>query len=386
MRRTIAVAGSLAQRPGAGGHAWVFLQYLLGFKRLGWDVLFLDRLDEPMCVDRHGQRCDFEVSENRRYLLEVMQHAGLQNSFSLDFNHGQQVLGLPRDQVLGQLSRAPLLINVMGFLEDPEYLGSVGSRAFLDIDPGFGQMWQALGLCELFRAHDFYVTIGLNIGRAECLIPTCNLPWVTTLQPVVLTEWPNTVPPPSSRCTSIVSWRGPFGPIDYQGERFGLRVHEFRRFMELPQVTGNSFELALDIHPGETGDISLLRENGWLLVDPKQVAYSLDDYRSYIQNSAAEFMVAKEMYVKAKSGWISDRSICYLASGRPVLAQDTHLQHLFPDDKGLILFSSLDEATRGAVSITKHYAEHTLAARALAEQHFDSDIVLTRLLAQLGID
>ena len=129
-----------------------------------------------------------------------------------------------------------------------------------------------------------------------------------------------------------------------------------------------------------------LAKSGWSLVDPRRVASSPDDYQRYIQQSAAEFLVAKEMYVKAKSGWVSDRSICYLASGKPVLAQDTHLQDLYPIGEGLVVFSSLDEAAAGVEAIERNYEKHALAARAIAEQYFDSDKVLQRLLVNLGVD
>jgi len=184
-------------------------------------------------------------------------------------------------------------------------------------------MWQALGLCRTFHGHDSYITIGSNIGRPECEIPTCGIDWITTPQPVVLDLWPQQLVRPTGKITSIVSWRGPFGPIEYNGRSYGLRVHEFRRFLDLPQQTGRTFELALDIHPTETVDLARLVDHGWSLVDPRQVACDPDAYQRYVQNSWAEFMVAKEMYVKANSGWVSDRSICYLASGKPVLAQET---------------------------------------------------------------
>ncbi len=384
MRGLIAIAGSLAQRPGQGGHAWVFLQYLLGFRRLGFEVLFLDRLDANMCVDRQGRACRFEDSENRRYFLDVMQRFGLEQSFSLDYNRGEQVLGLSRRDVLERV-RGAVLINVMGYLDDTEILSRARRRVFLDIDPGFGQMWQALGLCRMFRGHDHYVTIGLNIGRSDCAIPTCGINWITTPQPIVLEHWPAQPVQSTGHFTSVVSWRGPFGPIEYEGKTYGLRVHEFRKLLELPRETGQQFELALDIDPSETVDLERLSANGWSLVNPRTVAAEPSNYQRYIQQSLAEFMVAKEMYVKAKSGWLSDRSICYLASGKPVLAQDTHLGHLLPTGEGLLLFSTLTDAAAGVERISRDYDRHARAARRLAEEHFDSDQVLGRLLAKLGV-
>ena len=183
-RGVIVLAGSLAQKPWHGGHTWVFLQYLLGFRRLGWDVLFLDELDTSRCADEAGNLCPPEESWNLRSFVGVMQRFGLADAFSLRDHRGAHLAGLPQATVLERVARSALLLNVMGFLQDEEVLGRATRRVFLDIDPGFGQMWRALGLHDLFAGHDQFVTIGENIGRADCLVPTCGLDWITTPQPV----------------------------------------------------------------------------------------------------------------------------------------------------------------------------------------------------------
>ena len=316
-RPQIVLAGSLARRPGRGGHAWVFLQYLLGFRRLGWDVLFLDEIQPDMCRDESGRPCGFQKSVKVRAFTALMSNFGLEGCYSLSYDHGAEVAGLPRRDVLDRLRRSTLLINVMGYLSDAGLLAAAPRRVFLDIDPGFGQMWRALGLADIFVGHDDFVTIGENIGSPGCEVPTCGIEWITTPQPVVLEQWP-TAPDRTGNYTSVASWRGAFGPIDYQGKRDGLRVHEFRKFVALPRRTGLPFHVALDIDPTETADLALLAENGWQLDDPRQAAGDAAVYRRYIQNSRAEFMVAKNLYVQTRGGWFSDRSICYLASGKPV--------------------------------------------------------------------
>jgi hypothetical protein len=384
MADTIIVAGSLAQRPRQGGHTWVFLQYLLGFKRLGWDVLFLDRLEPEMCFNAVGQPCPLDQSMNLHYFVEVMNDFGLDDAFALIYDRGEQFIGLPREEVLERTRNSAFLLNVMGFLNDEEILSSAPRRVFLDIDPGFAQMWRDLGLADLFRGHDNYVTIGENIGQPDCTIPTCGLEWITSAQPVVLDYWPQTEAN-GKYFTSIGAWRGPYGPVEYHGKTYGLRVHEFRKFVSLPRLTGQPFQVALDIHAAEVNDLALLNENGWSLVDPIVAAGDPWVYQDYIQNSKAEFMVAKNMYVQANSGWFSDRSICYLASGKPVLAQDTNLKQLYPTGEGLLLFSTQEEALAGVEAISSNYTRHSHAARALAEEYFDSDKVLSQLLGKLGV-
>jgi hypothetical protein len=384
LRPRIVVAGSLAQRPGHGGHAWVFLQYLQGFRALGHDVLFVDRLEPEMCVDRAGRLCSLEDSVNLRYLLNVLRAFDLGDSFALLYDRGRHVLGMARADLVAWSRSSALLLNVMGFLDDEEVLVAAPKRALLDIDPGFGQMWQALGLHELFRGHDVYVTVGENIGRESCAIPTCGLSWVTTPQPIVLDLWPQQ-PSGGTRFTSVGSWRGPFAPVEYEGRSYGLRVHEFRKFFALPVITGQRFELALDVHAADRRDLNALHDSGWHIVDPSAVAATPAAYRSYVQGSKAEFMVAKNMYVRAHSGWISDRSICYLASGKPVLAQDTGFTDTYTAGEGLLTFETLEEAAAGIDEICGNYALHAKRARELAGDHFDSAKVLRVLLSKVGV-
>ncbi len=386
MKGTVVVAGALAQRPGAGGHAWVFLQYLLGFQRLGWRVLFLDRLDRAMCHDKKGEAASVRDSVELSWLAAVLEWAGLSGDWAVLTADGDPI-GLSRTQIAQRLHDASLLINVMGFLsvEDLPPTDAL-TRVFLDIDPGFGQMWRALDLADPFDAHDAFVTIGENVGLEGCTIPTCGLDWITTPQPVVLEEWPMRDPVGQDfPFTSVAAWRGPYAPVEYDGRTYGLRVHEFRRFVELPRRSGRTFEVALDIDAAEAPDLDALRRNSWVLADPRVVAGTPEDYRNYIARSGAELMVAKNMYVASNSGWFSDRSICYLASGRPVLAQDTGIRGRYPVGDGLLVFAELDEAAAGVEEIASDPARHGRAARDIAEAHFSSEIVLPRLLERLGV-
>jgi hypothetical protein len=366
----VVVAGAVARRPRVGGSAWAFLQYLLGFRRLGWDVLFLDWVEE-------------EDEASAEWLRSVLEPFGLPFSL-LARDTGAAVAGLPRELALARTSSAAFLLNVNGYLDDEEVLAAAQRRVFLDIDPGFGQMWYALGLADVFAGHDVFLTVGENVGRAGCEIPTCRVEWIPTRPPVVLDHW-RAGPDGGRRFTTVGAWRGPFGPIDFGGKRYGLRAHEFRKLASLPSVCGREFEAALDIEATDEADQALLEEGGWRLVDPCAVAGDPWAYRRYIHGSGAELTAAKNIYVETRSGWFSDRSVCYLASGKPVLAQDTGLADLYPTGEGLLTFSSLDGAVAGVEEISGRYAAHARSARALAEEYFDSDKVLTRLLGKVGV-
>jgi hypothetical protein len=370
----IAIAGCVAQKARNAGHTWQFLQYLLGFRRLGYEVLLLDSLEHASAPERERERI--------AYVDAVMREHGLADAWTIALPGGRHA-GLSRRRALRFVADADLLLNVMGFCTDERLLAAARRRAFLDTDPGFPQMWRELGLADVLAGHDAHVTIGERIGEPDCEIPTCGLRWITTPQPVVLDAWPRASAPPRRPFTSVASWRGAYGPVDFAGRRYGLRVHEFRRFARLPELTGRAFELALAIHEAEAPDLALLRDSGWTLVAPDDVATTPAAYRAFIAESTAELMIAKGMYVQARSGWVSERSICYLASGRPVVAQDTGLRGRYPLGAGLLAFDTLDEAAGCVESIARGYARHADAARALAEDRFDSDTVLARLLEEL---
>ncbi|MGN6201496.1 MAG: glycosyltransferase family protein [Solirubrobacterales bacterium] len=370
-RGRVAVAGSIAQRPGRGGHAWVFLQYLLGFRRLGYEVLFVDRLSGEMLAPGES------AAAGVRWVEETMGAHGLGESWAVLLDDGESA-GRSREQVREHLRDSVLLIDVMGFLADEELAEAAPRRLFLDIDPGFPQMWQELGLHTSFGRHDAYATVGLRVGKEGSTVPTCGIEWIATPQPVVLEQWP--VTEPGSAYTSVVSWRGPFGPVEYGGERYGLRAHQMRAFAELPRRAGVPIEVALEIEDADQGDKELLRSGGWSVVPPLQVAAGTEDYRRYVQNSRAEVGVAKDMYVRSRGGWFSDRSICYLASGKPVLAQATGFELELETGAGLLSFADPEEAAAAVAEVEADYRRHSEAARALAEERFDSDRVLGQLL------
>jgi hypothetical protein len=382
----VLVAGALAQRPTIGGHAWVFLNWLLGLRAAGFDVCFLDRTEPGMFVDPD---CPPERSQEWGWLSAAMTAAGFGGDVALLHDRGRICIGLSRHEVLQRARRAVVLLNFMGYLDDADILAAVGRRVFVDIDPGFPQLWRAQGLHDAFAGHDAVATVGLSLGRTGCRIPAGGPRHVTTLPPVALDQWPN-VPLRAAdhpvRVTSVCTWRGPFGPIQHCGERYGLRVHELRRFAAVPRdVASAQFELALDIDPADDSDADLLRANGWRLVDPRVVAGDTASYRQYLQGSSMELMVAKEMYVRSRSGWFSDRSACYLASGRPVVAQDTGFGDHLPTGEGLLRFDTPIEAAGAVAEVAGNLHRHAKAARDLAVDLFDATKVLPALFARLGV-
>lgn len=399
---TILVSGAIANKPFNGGEAWVRLSWVLGLKKLGHRVIFVEEIHPKTCTDPRGQECAFETSMHLAYFKQVIARFGLEGSAALVYDGGGRIHGLLRDELIRAAESAELLINISGHLGWPEMMSRIGCKAYIDIDPGFTQFWHA-DPASAFKLseHDFYYTIGKNIGTPACEIPTGGIAWRHVDQPVVLSNWPifgEKCEEPSSkfeirnskgergiRFTTIASWRGSFGPVYFAGKSFGLKVHEFRKFIELPKRSAARFEIALDIHPADEKDRAALIDNGWLLVDPRNACGGPMEFREYVQKSDAEFSVAQGIYVATNSGWFSDRTVRYLASGKPALVQHTGWSGDASGGEGLVTFRTLDEAITGAADIAARYESHSRAARRIAEEHFDSDRVLTKLLAEMGV-
>jgi hypothetical protein len=364
------VAGALANKPRSGGEAWVRLSWVLGLRRLGFDVYFVELLDSG---DPAG----------REYFEEVVEGFGLAGKAGLLAGDGATLAGLEGAALAKAATEADVLFDISGHLGDGPILAAPRSRVYVDLDPGFTQVWHAdPSLPFDVDGYDHYVSVGLNVGKESCPIPSGGIEWIPTLPPVVLEEWP-AAPTPTGplRFTTVATWRSPYGQVSIGDRLTGLKHHEFRRFLTLPeQVPEAMFELALDIHEGDRADLEALQEHGWRVVPPLDVAATPDAFRSYLQGSGVEFSVAQGVYVEGGTGWFSDRTAAYMASGRPALVQDTGIAGELPVGEGLVTFGDLEEAAEGARRITAAPEAHAGAARSIATDHLDSDRVLGRLL------
>ncbi|MGQ0762597.1 MAG: glycosyltransferase [Acidobacteriota bacterium] len=382
----IIVSGPIANKPFNGGVAWIPLTYILGLRRLGFDVYFIEQIAADTCVDAQGARTPFNDSINRAYFEDTVERFGLFGSAALVLEDCSQVYGATYDEVLSWTAKADLLINISGHLKVEPLTSSIHCKAYIDEDPGFTQFWHAAGNSGLdLEGHEYHFTMGGRLGSADCSIPRNGIDWRPMLPPVVLDQWPISSAKNGREFTTVASWRGPFGVVQFGDKTFGLKVHEFRKFIELPQRSSQKFEIALNIHPADEKDMQSLRHNGWQLVDPKEAAGDPLAFQRYVQKSSAEFSVAQGIYVDTNSGWFSDRTVRYLASGKPALVQETGFSRNLPVGEGLIFFRALDEAIAGAESIALDYDRHSRAARALAEEYFASDKVLGRLIEEIGI-
>lgn len=373
----IVVAGALATPAGHGGMAWSVLQYVLGLRRLGHDVVLVEPVQSTGLIPAADS---LAASVHAQYLADVARRYGLEDRWAMLLLGTSETVGLSYEALLAFARDADLVLNLSGLLTDPALLGLTPVRVYLDLDPGFTQVWQAVADADLRLAgHTHYVTLAQDLGEPGCPIPTLGLPWLSTVPPVVLEQWPTGAPIARHALTTVGSWRS-YGSIEYEGRVYGQKVHAVRPLIDLPRRVSVPIQVAFGIHPEEQADLAALAAGGWGLLDPTAVAGTPDAYRAFVQGSWAELGIAKSGYVAAGCGWFSDRSVCYLASGRPVVALDTGFGAYLPTGLGLLAFATLDEAVAAIEAIAGDYERHSTAARELAEASFDSDRVLARLL------
>lgn len=384
MAKRIIVAGAIETHPLYGaGNTWAFLQYVLGFRRLGFETYYVEQLDSQACVDDNSSPVSFSASANARHFRALMGTFNLLGHCSLLESAGPGYVGLSLAEVEALAREVDLLVNFSGRLNLESILGAVRRRMYLDMDPGFTQIWQEqYGIDMNLRGHDVHVTVGLNLGKPDCPLPTCGIRWGKSLPPVVIGEWQSNRVAGKAYST-VADWRG-VGPVEWQGIWYGQKADEFRRIIDLPSRVTAPLELCLSIHPDERDRVDLERY-GWQIVSPKVRAANYAVYRDYILGSRGEFTAVKHGYAAGRTGWFSDRSACYLAASRPVIMQDTGLSADPPTGSGLVTFTDIDSAAAALDNVQSDYSRHAAAALSFAREFLDSDVVLNKLLRLAGI-
>ena len=361
---TVVVSGAVANKHRYGGSIWVRMSWLEALRALGFDVMFVEELRDG------GDAGTFAA-----VMSELQVPAALVA--------GDRIHGMTRDELLDRVEQAALLVNLSGHLRQPDLLRRIRKRVFVDLDPGYTHIWHAEGRDVGVANHDHHFTVGLNVGTRGCSIPTNSVRWLPIRQPVVLERWP-VVDEGFSAFTTVASWRGAFGPVAWNGRRYGVKAHQFRRFARVPRLSRLPFAIALDLHPADAQDRHLLLRNGWHLSDAASVA-TPRSFAGFVRSSGAEFSVAQDVYVSTVSGWFSDRTVRYLASGRPALVQETGFSRTLPAGDGLLSFRTPREAVARARDIVERHDHHRRAARTLAEEFFSPEHALAPLLETSGV-
>ena len=365
----ILFAGIIARYP-FGGVTWCSLMYLLGLRALGHDVFYVEDTGECVYDPIQNTRA-VEPTYGTTYINDALAPFGLGDRWTF-VNYDGSYHGQPRETLARFAQEAELFINLSGgswFWRD-EY-ARIPRKVFIDSDPAFTQLAIAKAepwYVQFFQRFDRLFTFGANIGTAASPIPVGEFAWHHTWQPVTLGDWTRATAP-RDRFTTVMTWQ-----IESFADVGGNKDQEFVKFIDLPSRTPQKFELAIN------GPQRLLREHGWGTVDAMRVSRTPSEYREFIHGSKAEFGVAKHTYVANRTAWFSDRTECYLASGRPALVQDTGWTAHLPSGEGLLAFSTADEALAGIERINGDYDRHAGRAREIAREYFDASRVLPALL------
>jgi hypothetical protein len=362
----------------------LFLQHLLGLRDLGHDVFWLEVL-----------RSNGDTSRDRRliegFFRRMREHGVDERCMLLVCDKGVAEPALASAEVYGasaqrveEIARSADLVWNYACALRPPLLSLFKRRALVDGDPGHLQV-SALSWDMGLRDHDAFLTAGGKLHDADCAVPTLGVTWHPFPQFVYLPMWDVAPDPgPQAPFTSVTQWN--WGEIWLGKRPLSIAKRDaYLQYVALPRRAGRPFELAANIHPADqTGDRELLLDYGWTLVDPHEVAQTPAAYQAYIRSSRAELCCPKPIYRDLRTGWFSDRSACYLASGRPVLAEDTGSGDWLPTGHGLVAFRDEGEALAGVAEIDGNYAHHAQAARDLTEAYLDSRRCLPAMLATCG--
>ena len=370
--------------PNGGGHLWVYLHWALGLKALGCRVIWLEALDLDDRDDSPAARRRRRGGNPRECVAALkarLEPFGLADSLALCSMNGGAV---PADVAQGSLdldaaASADLLLNLWHSLP-AVVVRRFRRAALIDTDPGLLQIWMATGDVRP-APHDRYFTIGETVGTPEATFPDGGVRWLYTPPPVYLPEWPALAANGAARYTTVAHWWG--GTFEFNGTVFcNEKRVAFLEYLDLPTRSPVQLEVAvcLAVHYEEYRQ--LMEPKGWRLREAWDVSATPEAYRAYVQGSRGEFSCAKPAYVALDTAWVSDRTLCYLASGKPAIVQHTGASRLLPDAEGLFRFRTMDEAVRALAAAEADYEHHGRAARALVEEHFDARRVVARVLEQ----
>ena len=372
MNPTICIATNGTLRwPKAAGLLWVFLNWALGLRALGCRVLWLERITADLRAD--------EVPKLILNLRSCLEAYGLENCLALSWETEAPVPSDVFDRCLTfeEAREADLLLNLA---YDIPFVGLFRRSAFVDIDPGLTQIWIDVNGMKISR-HDTYFTIGETVGEPGALFPDCGLRWHYTPPPVHLPVWPQSAAASTAAFTTITNWWGEKEWMEYHGESYDNRKRfGFLPFLDLPRRTNKPLELAVCLGGDSTGERAMLHKHGWRVQEAWDVTSTPWDYQRYIQDSLGEFSCVKPSCVRLQNAWISDRTLCYLASGKPVVVQHTGPSRFLPDRGGLFRFRDFDEAAQCLDAVMTDYDYQCRLARNLSEEHFNAKTVISRVL------
>jgi hypothetical protein len=381
----ILVFGILFWYPLAGV-TYQFLHYLLALRQLGYDPYYIE--DSGRWVYDPGLNdLSPDPSSNIAIVFRVLEAHGFADHWAFRGNYPDgRCYGMTEDQIMRLYRESDAFLNVTGAQEIREEHLACPRRIYIESDPFASQVKVArgdAGTIAMLAAHDTHFSFGENLGAADCDVPLKRFRWLITRQPIVLDLWQNRERTDGCPYTTITTWHNKGKDISFQGDTYyWTKDREFARFLDLPRRRSARFELAAGV---EEDTRRRLREHGWRQVCSVEISQDIGRYRHYIQRSRAEFTVARDQYVRPRTGWFSDRSACYLASGRPVITQETGFSKFLPTGKGLFAFQTMEDVLAAVDAIESDYAGNSQAACEIAAEYFAAEKVVGSLMARAGL-
>lgn len=376
----------LAGRYPLGGIGWQALHYVLGLSRLGHEVYYV----EDSGAHPYDPRVKSVVEDSSygvAFLADVLARADLADRWTYVDGVTGAYHGLSRERLTRLYREADAIFNVCGANRLSEEQMRCPVRVYVETDPVFEQIRVAEGdrlAIEDLQDHTHHFTYGENLGQPDSPIPVEKFNWRPTRPPVIPALWDATCNPAAERFSTVCTWKNTGKDLAFRGETYYWSKHlNFLRLLDLPRRTSQPLELALE--GGDAATRDLLTGHGWILTDAFEASHSLAAYQQHVARSRGEFTVSKDLVVRTRSGWFSDRSVCYLAAGKPVVTQDTGFGKFVPTGAGLFAFGSMEEAVSAIETINHDYPFHSRAARRVAEESFGADRVLSKLCREADL-
>ncbi len=388
-RKLLVVLGMMGRCP-FGGQTWLYLNWLRGLSRLGHDVWYVED-DATWPYDPRADSITDDPSYAASYLDRVTKQVGLEGRWAFRplYRGGEECYGISASKLRQLYRDCDALLNICGatVLNDDHF--AARRRVYVETDPVTNELELANGkekTLAVLRAHDTLVTYGENYGAPDCGVPLpAGFTWLKTRQPVDLELWPMAFDPNAKHYTTIGNFKQKGNDVVWNGETYHWsKHHEFLKYLDLPKRRPNvSFELALNVD--DANDREMLLSSGFKLKSPLQLSMEPFGYQSLFRESRAEWTVAKDQNVRLRSGWSSERDVCYLASGKPVIAQSTGFEHHVPTGDGLFAFKDMDDVLAAIDRIEADYARACKAARGVAEEAFEATKVCRTFVEEIGL-
>lgn len=381
----VIVLGLLGQFPMAG-IAWQLIHHLVGLRQLGFAVYYIEDTGTPPYDPRVKSVAD-HCSYGVHFIAETLRRVGLEDAWAYHDVLTGQWYGMAESRIRGLFAQAVCTINLCGASNPADLtFHPAGKLVYLETDPVLYQVRFAEGdakAIQFLAGHDAHVTYGENLGQADCPIPLPDYAWQKTRPPVVLDLWP-LHKNPGPRFTTIATWHNRDRDLCFRGESYHWSKHvNFLALADLPSRTSQPLELAVEIDNAE--ELAALQQHGWILTNPLAVSHDLGAYHHYIDTARGEFTVSKDVVVRTNSGWFSDRSVCFLAAGKPVVTQETGFSKYIPTGRGLFAFKTKDDVLTAFEAINSDYVTHARAARDIAQEYFAAEKVLGAMLAKANV-